>query len=114
MQATLHSDAVSALQRAASLLTGAANDYDPLMDAIGDAQFVLLGAASHGTQEFYAARARITRHLIEQKDFAAVAADANWSAARRVNRYVRGMGDAGDALAALEDFGHLESIPAGV
>jgi len=45
---------------AAHRLTGAAEDYDPLMDLIGDARFVLLGEASHGTYEFYHERARIT------------------------------------------------------
>ena len=38
-------------------LTGATSDYDPLMDSIGDARFVLIGEASHGTHEFYQERA---------------------------------------------------------
>lgn len=40
-------------------------DYDPLIGAIGDARFVLLGEASHGTHDFYRERALITRRLIE-------------------------------------------------
>lgn len=48
-------------------------DYKPLMEFIGDARFVLLGEASHGTHEFYDARAQITKRLIEEKGFNAVA-----------------------------------------
>jgi predicted phosphoribosyltransferase len=68
---------------------GAPHD-DALFDLVGDAEFVLLGQASHGTHEFYAARASMTRRLIEEKGFCAVAAEADWPDAYRVNRYVRG------------------------
>ena len=33
-------------------LTRSAQDYDSLLALIGDARFVLLGEASHGTHEF--------------------------------------------------------------
>jgi predicted phosphoribosyltransferase len=42
---------------------------DMLLDLVGDAHFVLIGEASHGTHEFYAARAAMTRTLIEEKGF---------------------------------------------
>src|SRR5438552_7069486 len=61
----------------------------PLIDLAGDASFVLLGEASHGTQEFYSTRAAITERLIKEKEFQAVAAEADWPDAYRVNRYVR-------------------------
>ena len=57
---------------------------------IGDARFVLIGEASHGTQDFYHARAELTKHLIERRSFTAVAAEADWPDALRVNRYVKG------------------------
>ena len=41
------------LQQAAHPLSGAADDYDPLLDLVGDARLVLLGEGSHGTHEFY-------------------------------------------------------------
>ena len=41
-----------AVREVAHLLTGAAEDYDPLLDLIGDARFVLIGEATHGTHEF--------------------------------------------------------------
>jgi len=85
-------------------LTGAAHDYDGLMSLIGDRRLVLLGEASHGTHEFYRERARITKRLIEEKGFTAVAVEADWPDAYRVNRYVLGRSDDVDAPTALRDF----------
>jgi erythromycin esterase-like protein len=98
---------VEALRQSAHALTGSASDYDPLLERIGDARIVLLGEASHGTHEFYAERARITRRLIEEKGFGAVVVEADWPDAYRVNRFVRGRpGDeeAVDALAGFKRF----------
>ncbi|HEX8201542.1 MAG TPA: erythromycin esterase family protein, partial [Isosphaeraceae bacterium] len=92
------------VRRAAHPLRGAADDYDPLLELIGDARFVLLGEASHGTHEFYAERAAITRRLIEEKGFTAVAVEADWPDAYRINRFVRGAGDDERAIDALGDF----------
>src|SRR3569623_3620115 len=90
-----------AISSAAHLLKGARNDYDPLLELVGDARFVLLGEATHGTQEFYRERARITQRLIAEKGFTAVAVEADWPDAYRVNRYVRGRGDDADSERAL-------------
>ncbi len=89
---------------AASPMTGSSADYDPLLDFIGDAHFVLLGEASHGTHEFYRHRAQITKRLIQEKGFRAVAVEADWPDAYRVNRYVRGTGGDRDAAEALSGF----------
>lgn len=62
----------------------------PMLDRIGDCEVVLIGEATHGTSEFYRYRARITRALIEQKDFRLVTAEADWPDAARIDRYVRG------------------------
>jgi erythromycin esterase-like protein/predicted phosphoribosyltransferase len=75
-----------------------------LSDLVGDAHLVLIGEASHGTAEFYAARARMTRRLIEEKGFCAVAAEADWPDAYRVNRYVRARGGDTTAEEALRGF----------
>jgi erythromycin esterase-like protein/predicted phosphoribosyltransferase len=75
-----------------------------LFDLVGDAQYVLLGEASHGTHEFYDARARMTRRLIEDKGFTAVAVEADWPDAYRVNRYVRARSDDEVAEEALRGF----------
>jgi erythromycin esterase-like protein/predicted phosphoribosyltransferase len=88
-------------------LGGHARDYDALLHAIGDAQVVLIGEATHGTHEFYQERAVITDRLITEKGFAAVAVEADWPDAYRVNRYVRGMSDDRDSVEALGDFGRF-------
>jgi erythromycin esterase-like protein len=67
-----------------------ARDLDPLLDRIGDARYVLLGEASHGTHEYYLWRARISRRLIEEKDFRFIAVEGDWPDCFRVNRYIRG------------------------
>jgi erythromycin esterase-like protein len=87
----------------ARTLTGAYQDYDPLIDFAGDARFVLIGEASHGTHDFYNERAKITQRLIKEKGFTAVAVEADWPDAYRVNRFVRGMSDDVYAIEALED-----------
>jgi erythromycin esterase-like protein len=89
---------------AAHPLTGAANDYDELLDLVSDARLVLLGEASHGTHEFYHARAEITRRLIKEKGFTIVAAEADWPDAYRVNSYVRGISNTMDDSSALAAF----------
>jgi erythromycin esterase-like protein len=85
-------------------LNGDHHDYDPLLDLIGAARIVLLGGETHGTHEFYRERAEITKRLIREKGFAAVAVEADWPDAYRVNRYVRGVSDDADAVEALGGF----------
>ena len=85
-------------------LTGARDDFDSLLARVGDARFVLIGEASHGTHEFYRVRAEITKRLITEKGFTAVAAEADWPDAYRVNRYVRGGNEDADAVEALSAF----------
>ncbi|MGW0229614.1 erythromycin esterase family protein [Actinopolymorpha singaporensis] len=82
---------------------------DAWSDLVGDAHVVLIGEASHGTHEFYEARARLTRRLIEEKGFCAVAAEADWPDAYRVNRYVRGRSEDTTAEESLRGF---ERFPA--
>lgn len=79
-------------------------DYDQLLGAIGNKRIVLIGEASHGTHEFYRERARITRRLIEEKGFRAVAVEADWPDAYRVNRYLHGAPEDADAEEALRGF----------
>lgn len=92
------------IRDAANPLTGSSSDYDTLLSHIGDARFVLLGEASHGTHEFYRERARITKRLILEKGFCAVAVESDWPDAYRVNRYVQGDNTDPDAVQALSGF----------
>ena len=107
MKSTTDAELVDAVRIAARPLSGADDDYDALLKLIGDAHFVLLGEASHGTHEFYRERARITQRLITERGFNAVAVEGDWPDAYRVNRFVRGLGDdafAVDALAGFQRF----------
>jgi erythromycin esterase-like protein len=79
-------------------------DYDQIVERAARARFVLLGEATHGTAEFYRARAEITRRLIAEAGFNAVAVEADWPDAYRVNRFVRGVSFDRDANLALDDF----------
>ena len=94
-----------AMVRAAAIpITGARTDYDSLMALVGDARFVLLGEATHGTQEFYRERARITQRLIQEKGFSGVAIEGEWPDAQAVHRFVHGTGGPATAEEALRGF----------
>ena len=97
------SDAII-VREIAQPLTGSADDYHDLMALVGDARFVLLGEASHGTDEFYFERAQITKQLIAEKGFTVVAIEADWPDAYRVHRYVRGATIDSNANEALSGF----------
>ncbi|WP_029000503.1 erythromycin esterase family protein [Azohydromonas australica] len=96
-------NAVQAIQRAAQPLEDL-NDLDRLLDLIGESRIVLLGEATHGTQEFYRLRAEITRRLIIEKRFDAIAVEGDWPAALRVSRWVRGRSTEASARQALGGF----------
>ena len=93
-----------ALRESVHRLVGSREDFEPLLRLVGDARFVLIGEASHGTHEFYRIRAEITKQLIERKGFSAIAVEGDWPDAYRVNRYVRGASAAADADDALAGF----------
>ena len=96
--------AIAAVRREARPLTGGPQDFDPLLEIIGDARVVLLGESTHGTHDFYRVRAEITKRLIREKGFAAVAVEADWPDAYRVNRFVRGADDLAESVDALDGF----------
>ncbi|MFC5437641.1 erythromycin esterase family protein [Rhodanobacter umsongensis] len=85
-------------------LDGDEHDYDTLLDAIGERGLVLLGEATHGTQEFYRMRAELTLRLVVEKGFDAVAVEADWPDAYRLNLFVRGEGHDQAAPSAFDDF----------
>src|SRR5258708_18805943 len=83
--------------RRAALPLGRPRDLDPLLCAIGDAHYVLLGEASHGTSEYYNWRTILSRRLITEKGFSLIAVEGDWPDCYRVNRFVKGRGDPGEA-----------------
>jgi erythromycin esterase-like protein len=95
-----------ARQIAAALrpLGGGPEEYDPLLDAIGDSRFVLLGEPSHGSHEVYLDRARITQRLVAERGFDGVVVEADWPDTHRVDDYVKGRSGDVDANAALMGF----------
>ena len=78
--------------------------FGRLFDRFADARVVLLGEATHGTSEFYRARAAITRRLIEQHGFTIVAVEADWPDAAAIDRYVRHKAPATAAEPAFRRF----------
>lgn len=64
-------------------------DLDPLIERIGNAKYVLLGEASHGTHEYYTWRMKITQRLIKEKNFSFVAVEGDWPDCYRVNRFAK-------------------------
>src|SRR5207249_6097306 len=95
---------IDAVKQASQPLEGNLRDYKPLLKLIGNAQFCLLGEATHGTHDFYRERAEITKRLIKEKGFTAIAVEADWPDAFRVNRYVRGLGEDRSGDQALSGF----------
>lgn len=95
---------IKVIHDAAVPMTDSLSKYDALIEKIGDARFVLMGEASHGTHEFYQARIEITKQLIEKKGFMAVMIEGDWPDAYRVHRYLQGQGDAQMSAEALDDF----------
>jgi erythromycin esterase-like protein len=97
------------LESAVHSLTGKAVDYGPLLNLIGDARFVLLGESTHGTHEFYHARAEISKRLIQEKGFNVITWEADWPDALRVNRFIQARNNDRTALEALGDFRRFPS-----
>ena len=102
-------------RRLLQLVQGAVHRHDgtgdalaPLLARCATAEVVCLGEATHGTHEFYRLRQALTQRLITEHGFAAVAAEADWSSAHRLHRYVAGAPDADrDAVEALAGFRHF-------
>lgn len=84
-------------------LDGTSYQYEALMRHIGNAKVVMLGDASHGTQEFYEERAAITKQLIDKCGFTVVAVEADWPDCYRINRWVRGYSNDRSAEEAMSD-----------
>jgi hypothetical protein len=104
---------IESIGKSAFRLHGGPEDFDALLSLIGASRLVLIGEASHGTHEFYRIRAEITKRLIRVAGFRAVAVEADWPDAYRVNRFVQGVSGDSDATEALGDFERLTSRPPG-
>jgi erythromycin esterase-like protein len=95
---------LEAVRAAAHWFEAAADGFAPLVDEIAGAELVPIGEASHGTREFYEARAELTKSLIARHGFNIVALEADWPDAYRAHRWVRHNSSDADAAAALGGF----------
>jgi erythromycin esterase-like protein len=100
---SLADPAARAVAAVARPLTNA-RDEAALVERVRGARTLLIGEASHGTHEFYALRAALTRRLVAEHGFVAVALEADWPDTFRAHRYVTHRSDDADADAALRDF----------
>ncbi len=92
------------LKTALQPLTGDKKDYDSLLETAKNKKFVLIGESTHGTKEFYQIRAELTKRLIEDHGFSAVAIEGDWPDAYFVNYYINHSDYKGDAVNALSKF----------
>lgn len=81
------------------------SDLDVLVEAVGNAKYVLLGEASHGTSDFYTLRAEFSKRLIKEKGFSFIAVEGDWPSCYRVNRYIKNDPDSDStAREAMQSF----------
>ncbi len=104
MTISISRTAAGELSAAVHPLSGSPADFDGVLELAQDRSYVLIGEASHGTHEFYRIRAEITKRLITELGFSAVAIEGDWPDAYRVNRWVRGAAEDADAEASLRGF----------
>lgn len=80
------------------------NSYANLIEQIADSRYVLIGEASHGTEEFYQTRINITKELILKKNFMAVVIEGDWPDVHRIHRFIQGDKDISSSVDALKEF----------
>jgi erythromycin esterase-like protein len=99
------SAAVDLIQEVAVPLPEVADpSFATFVDRFADAKVILLGESTHGTDEFYRARAAITERLIREHGFTIIAVEADWPDAARIDAYIRGRTDLPSALTPFQRF----------
>lgn len=88
-----------------SLPLASFSDLEPFVSYVGDSRFVLLGEATHGTDEFHRWRAEISKKLISEKGFSFIAVEGDWPDCYEINRYIKNYPNTPDtAIKALGVF----------
>lgn len=77
-------------EKAKTFNTESKKGLDPVMNVVGNARIVLLGKESHGTGDYYKAMAAISKRLIREKNFTAIAIEWDYPETRRINDYITG------------------------
>jgi len=104
MSANINQKLINMLNDDAEPISEKEDKYSSLLEKIGDSRYVLIGEATHGTHEFYQARAEISQQLIMKKGFMGVAIEGDWPDAYRIHRYLQGIGSKKDWKQALDEF----------
>ncbi len=65
------------------------DDLEPLLERVGNAHYVLMGEASHGTHEYYTWRTKISKRLINEKGFNFIAVEGDWPECYTMNRHIK-------------------------
>eukprot|EP01037_Dinobryon_pediforme_P014061 gene14061-14179_t len=104
-----HEKLLRSIKTHAMPFSGLPSDYGAIAELIGNARFVLIGEATHGTQEFYEIRAKLTQILIQHHGFDAVAVEGDWPDCYSANQYVRGADMIQTAEEALSGFRRFPS-----
>ncbi|HTO97369.1 MAG TPA: erythromycin esterase family protein [Myxococcales bacterium] len=104
LRAVARAQLIDSIRQAAFLLGGSRRDWDPLLEMAQGVRFVLLGEATHGSQELYRERARITQRLVAEQGFNGVVLEADWPDADRANLWAQGRPGDDSASEALGGF----------
>lgn len=78
--------------------------FASFIDRFADAKIILLGESTHGTDEFYQARAAITERLVREHGFNIIAVEADWPDAARIDAYVRGHAEMPSPITPFQRF----------
>jgi erythromycin esterase-like protein len=105
---TVDQGAIEQIRRMAHPLQGV-RDLDPLVRMLGPRRFACIGEASHGTHEFYAWRAKLSRRLITEEGYTWIGVEGDWPDCWRINRWVRGLD--GTDLSSTEVLAGFERWP---
>ncbi|WP_438351077.1 erythromycin esterase family protein [Paenibacillus sp. FA6] len=101
----MHDKSILSEIRSNSLNLETMDDLDVIVQAVGEAEIVMLGEASHGTSEFYTQRSEITKRLITEKGFSFIAVEGDWPSCYTLNRYIKHDPDGpGNVRDAFRDF----------
>ncbi len=92
------------IRKSTVLLKKEHENFDSVIDLVGNSRFVLLGEATHGSKEFYQIRAAISRRLIKEKGFTAIAVEADFPDTYRINQFIKGSGSDTQATDSLGEF----------
>jgi erythromycin esterase-like protein len=104
MKLSRHTSLIDTIRNNSYPLSNDPKSYYPLLDRVADAHFVLLGEATHGTSEFYSARAQITSLLIKEKGFNVIAIEADFPEVKPINQFLKENQSGKSAVKSLDGF----------